>query len=73
VTTKPFLREAFILAQRRPAEPLRFGRREAGGRVLFNCADVKRVRLKPARSCPSSMCSIAIDTATIRLLPGDGA
>jgi hypothetical protein len=68
VTTKPFFWEAFILPEGRP---LRLGRPEVGGRVLFNCAG----RLKPARSawCSSSMCSIAIDTATICLLPGDGA
>jgi hypothetical protein len=37
VTTKPFFWEAFILPEGRP---LRLGRPEAGGRVLFNCADV---------------------------------
>jgi hypothetical protein len=72
--TKLFFWQAFILPEGRPAEPLRLGRPEAGGRVLFNCADVMR-GVKPARLawCSSSMCSIAIDAATIRLLPGGGA
>ena len=72
MTTKPFFWEAFILPDGRP---LRLGRPEAGGRALFNCADVMWGRLKPAMSawCDRSMCSIAIDTATIRLLRGDGA
>jgi hypothetical protein len=71
VTTKPFFWDAFILPEGRPAEPPRLGQPEAGGPVLFNCADVMRGReARKVGMCSSSMRSVAIDAGTIRLLPG---